>query len=242
MDINRPLWRDRSSAAEALVERLADLRGQAGIVRLVALPRGGIAVGAVLARRLGLPLITWSVRKLGHPRNPEYAIGAVAPAGVELWDSQARREAGLTPLQERQLVAEQQSELERRQQLFGDPDGRELQGRHLVVVDDGIATGLTVRAALTSLRDQKPASLCLAVPVLDRELRPQLQSLVDRLEVLALVHPLRAVGEWYESFEQLDDNTALQILALARQAQKGPTTMDPEAGPGDQRQPWTEIR
>lgn len=221
MEVSPPLWRNRASAGAALAERLADLRGRGQSVRLVALPRGGILVAAEVAERLRLPLLTWSVRKLGHPLNPEYAIGAVAPGGVELWDAEARRDAGLTPRQEQELLRDQLQELERRRRLFGDPEGQELQGRHLVVIDDGIATGLTMRAALISLREQSPASLALAVPVLDRELQPQLRPLVDRLEVLAPVHPLGAVGVWYETFEQPEEDIVLEILARARQPGAG---------------------
>jgi putative phosphoribosyl transferase len=226
MELNRPLWSDRASAGEALADRLADLHGRADAVTLVALPRGGIPVAAVVARQLQLPLVTWSVRKLGHPLNPEYAIGAVAPGGVELWDAQARRAAGLDPRQERELLIAQERELSRRQQLFADPDGRQLQGRQLVVIDDGVATGLTVRAALISLREHAPASLCLAVPVLDRQLLTDLRPLVERLEVLALVHPLGAVGEWYAVFDQPDDLAVLQILEQARQPLANPEQGD----------------
>jgi putative phosphoribosyl transferase len=122
---------------------------------------------------------------------------------------------GVPPLsaQERdKLVAGQQRELERRRQLFGDPDPASLADRHLVVVDDGIATGLTARAALRSLRPLQPASLALAVPVVDRQVLPDLEALVDRLEALAVVDRLRAVGEWYTHFEQLEDSEVLALL------------------------------
>ncbi|MEB3255829.1 MAG: phosphoribosyltransferase family protein [Synechococcaceae cyanobacterium] len=207
-----PLWHDRRAAGRALAARFPDLRGHADDALLLALPRGGVAVAAEMADRLGLPLACWAVRKIAHPASPETAIGAVAPGGVVLWDRPERGWLRLSEAERQALVAAQQRELERRRRCFGDPEPEQLRGRHLVVVDDGIATGMTARAALQSLRRLQPASLALAVPVLDRHVRPDLEALVERLEALAVVDGLRAVGEWYERFEQLDDATVLALL------------------------------
>lgn len=144
---------------------------------------------------------------------PEYAIGALAPLGVVLWDQVAVRRFGLSPGQQQPLLEAQLQELERRRQLYGDPPAASLRGRHLLVVDDGIATGFTVRAALESLRRTDPASLLLAVPVVDRRVVPLLEPLVNELVVLAVVDQLRAVGEWFEHFEQLTDQQVLAFLA-----------------------------
>lgn len=180
---------------------------------LLGLPRGGVAVAAAVADQLQLQLATWAVRKLTHPTAPEYAIGALAPLGVVLWDQEAVRRFSLSPDQQQRLVEAQLLELERRQQLYGDPSAASLRGRHLLVIDDGIATGLTVRAALTSLRRTDPASLVLAVPVVDHRVVPLLQPLVDELVALAVVDHLRAVGEWFGHFEQLRDQQVLALLA-----------------------------
>lgn len=196
----------------ALVDRLAAWRSRSNAV-LVALPRGGVPVAAAVADGLGLPLTTWAVRKLAHPAAPEFAIGAVAPLDVVLWDPLAVRSSGLTHAEQEQLLNQQRQELRRRQQRFGDPVAEQLRGRHLLVIDDGIATGLTVRAALTSLRLAEPASLVLAVPVVDRRVVPLLQPLVDELVALAVVDHLRAVGEWFGHFEQLSDDQVLAVLA-----------------------------
>jgi putative phosphoribosyl transferase len=208
----KPLWRDRQQAGQALAGRFQDLCGRALDCTLIALPRGGVAVAAEMARRLHLPLACWAVRKIVHPSSPEFAIGAVAPGGVVLWDPVASAFLHLSGEERARLVEGQQRELERRRRVFGDPDPAALRDRHLVVVDDGIATGMTARAALESLRPLQPASLALAVPVLDRHVLPDLEALVDRLEALAVVDGLRAVGEWYERFEQLDDATVLALL------------------------------
>jgi len=110
----------------------------------------------------------------------------------------------------------EERELARRQALFGDPDPAQLHQRHLVVVDDGIATGMTVRAALLSLRQFQPFSLTLAVPVVDREVLEDLEPLVNRLEALAVVSDLRAVGLWYGVFDQLSDAQVLELLGSDR--------------------------
>lgn len=215
MALRHPLWPDRDAAGRALAERLRQ-EGPPGADSLVlALPRGGVAVAAPIAAALELPLACWSVRKIGHPQDPEWAIGALAPGGVVLWGSDGTglampRGARLA------LVAAQGRELERRRRLFGDPPAASLAARPLIVVDDGIATGLTVRAALISLRHCQPASLWLAVPVLDRSLVPELLTRVERLVSLQAVDGLGAVGAWYDRFDQVDDATVLRLLAGAR--------------------------
>jgi len=211
---NPPLWRDREAAGRELAGRWLSLKGRPDTL-LIGLPRGGVAVAAAMADVLELPLGTWAVRKIADPAWPEFAIGAVAPGGVVLW-GEPGAEALRNNDQLRQLVRQQQAELLRRQNRYGDPDPRSLAGLHLVVVDDGIATGLTARAALVSLRRLAPASLNLAVPVVDRRVVPDLEPLVDQLEVLAMVTHLEAVGQWYERFEQLDDTAVLALLARSR--------------------------
>jgi putative phosphoribosyl transferase len=208
-----PLWSDRRQAGLALARRCSDLRGQPHTL-LIGLPRGGVAVAAAMAKPLQLPLASWAVRKLADPAWPEVAIGAVAPGGVVLWGAQQHAD-GLDQPGRANLVRQQQRELQRRQACYGDPDPQALTGLHLVVVDDGIATGLTAQAALLSLRQLQPASLTLAVPVIDHDLVAPLQALVERLEVLAVVPRLEAVGLWYRRFEQLDDAAVLQLLAEA---------------------------
>jgi putative phosphoribosyl transferase len=211
------LWPDRRAAGQALALRLLDLEGAGASTTLVALPRGGVPVAAAMAERLHLPLVTWAVRKLAEPWAPEVAIGAVAPGGVVLWAPEAVDLRQRTdPSLREALAREQGEELERRRLRFGDPPAASLAGRHLIVVDDGIATGMTTLAALRSLRLTGPASLTLAVPVAERSLLPVLGRLVERLEVLRAVLQLRCVGEWYERFDQVDDDEVLRLLAQAR--------------------------
>ncbi|MFY8150310.1 MAG: phosphoribosyltransferase [Prochlorococcaceae cyanobacterium] len=207
MTPSSPLWRDRHQAGRELAQRFQDPPAAPGTV-LLALPRGGVPVAAAMAAHLQLPLATWSVRKVADPAFPEVAVGAVAAGGVVVWRQGA--EEG-----RRAWLQEQERELARRRQVFGDPEPGLLRGRPLIVVDDGIATGMTVQAALRSLRRLAPASLALAVPVVDRAVALRLSRQVERFEALAVVDDLVAVGLWFERFEQLSDAEVLELLAAA---------------------------
>ena len=214
MDFHPPLWTTRRDAGMELAARLRPWDQAMDDTFLLALPRGGVPVAVAMAQTLGWPVGTWSVRKVADPMWPELAIGAVAAGGVMVWrdgdpqgahqrERQARRQGWLQ---------DQERELARRQALFADPHPDQLRARHLVVVDDGIATGMTVRAALLSLRRCEPASLTLAVPVVDREVVGELTPLVNQLVALAVVDNLQAVGLWYKEFEQLSDQRVLDLL------------------------------
>jgi putative phosphoribosyl transferase len=170
-------------------------------------------MAAELAGALHLPLASWAVRKLGHPADSEVAIGAIAPGGLVLWDLPSLRRLGLSRQQQARLVADQRRELERRQCLFGDPGVSALRDRPLLVVDDGVATGLTVRAALASLRHGQPRRLVLAVPGIDGAVATSLQPALDGLVALARVRGLRSVGGSYRHFEKVGDATVLALLA-----------------------------
>ena len=208
-----PYWTDRSAAGVELAAQLEHWRNQADSTVLVALPRGGVAVAAEIARALNLPLTTWAVRKLALPTSPEFAVGAIAPGDVVLWDPASSRGLINYPDLRRTILEREGRELIRRQQLFGDATPDQLSNRQLIVVDDGIATGLTVRAALVSLRKLRPRRLILAVPVVATRVLQELRDLVDEAVVLAPVDDLIAVGCHYFRFEQLSDADVLNLLA-----------------------------
>ena len=210
----KPQWHDRRAAGQHLARRLQRWQSDPKAIAL-GLPRGGVVVAAEVAQHLQIPLYSWAVRKLGHPSNPELALGAIAPGGIELWEEPY----ALVDVQWRQRVLDQgRLELQRRQRLYGNPSLESLHQRHLLVIDDGVATGLTVRAALQSLRQAKPTQLVLAVPVIDRQIAQQLRSLVTELVALAEVEDLWAVGCWYERFEAVNDQQVLELLAQQPQA------------------------
>lgn len=210
-----PLWRDRRQAGMALARRLQHWQAHPEAL-VIGLPRGGVVVAAEVAQALQLPLASWAVRKLAVPAAPEVAVGAIAPGGVLLWDEPYLRQLHLDPPLRRRLIAEQDAELHRRQRLYGDPEASALRNRPLLVVDDSVATGLTVRAALQSLRQTAPSQLVLAVPVIDREILGRLQPLVDQLVALASVSDLGAVGRWFEEFEPVPDQQVLDLLAAGK--------------------------
>ncbi|MEI8249539.1 MAG: phosphoribosyltransferase family protein [Synechococcus sp. ELA057] len=216
-----PLWRDRREAGLALGHQLLNRGPLPADTLLLGLPRGGVLVAAAMAEVLQRPLRSWSVRKIADPNWPELAIGAIAPGDVCLW-----REGPEGPEQSRARqqgwLQQQQRELARRMVLYGDPSAQELKGRHLIAIDDGIATGMTALAGLTSLHQVAPASLMLAVPILDEAILCRMRPLVDALEVLAIVGGLGAVGAWYEHFPQLDDT---EVLALLERHREGPQTL-----------------
>ena len=211
----RNRWRDRREAGQQLSQTLLRL-GEGWLhtnTMVVALPRGGVPVALEVAKALQVPLTTWSVRKLARAQAPEVAVGAIAAGGIELWDS-SRQDI---PIQERrQLLAKEDQELNRRRQYFNDGPIEQLSGKNLIVVDDGIATGMTITAALRSLQAVRPNQLILAVPVVDQKMITPLQELCDRLIALKVVSNLQAVGEYFENFDQLDDVDVINLLKEAK--------------------------
>jgi predicted phosphoribosyltransferase len=214
--MERVRFASRAAAGRELALALQAWQHRRQDSTVIGLPRGGVSVAAEVAGALDLPLRSWAVRKLAHPRAPEYAIGAVAPGGVVLLDQPALARLGVSEAMLGRLVRDQQRELERRQRLYGDPAPAELAGRQLLVIDDGIATGYTARAALTSLRRLGPSRLVLAVPVCEASLVEGLAELVDDLVVLRRVHDLEAVGSWFDAFGQVSDGEVLALLATHR--------------------------
>jgi putative phosphoribosyl transferase len=208
-------WRDRREAGQELSQKLLTL--QEGWLRsntiVVALPRGGVPVALEIAKALQAPLTTWSVRKLARAHAPEVAVGAIAAGGIEIWDSTSED----IPIQERRrLLAKEYQELNRRRQYFDDGPIEQLRGKNLIVVDDGIATGMTITAALRSLQAARPNQLILAVPVVDQKVLTSLQGLCDRLITLRVVSNLHAVGEYFKNFEQLHDADVIDLLEEAQ--------------------------
>jgi len=210
-------FHDRVDAGRRLADALGarDLRGAV----VLALPRGGVPVGAQIAEAIGAPLEVFVARKIGAPGRPEYGIGAIAEGGAPLFDPWAVRALGLSDEHLAELAEAEVRELERRVRRYrGGRPLPPLDGRHVVLVDDGLATGVTAEAALRSLRDHGVTRLTLAVPVCAPDSSERLR---DLAEVVCLWRPadFRAVGLWYEEFGQTGDDEVL--AALARHA---PTT------------------
>ena len=222
-------FEDRTDAGRQLAAKLAHLRGQATVV--LALPRGGLPIGYEVARELGAPLDVLNVRKLGVPWQEELAMGALAAGGVRVLNDDVIMSAGVSGEDIEAATAAQQLELDRRERLYrGGRPPRDLRGQTVVLVDDGIATGATVRAALNVIRAQQPAKLVLAVPVAQRSVAAELASEVDEMVCVTTPSDLYAIGMWYENFAQVSDDEVQSILAAAA-AEMSParTTRSPDA-------------
>jgi predicted phosphoribosyltransferase len=206
-----PCFADRRDAGRQLAARLLPLRKESPIV--VGLPRGGIPVGGEIAAALGAPLEVFAVRKLGAPHNPEYGIGAIAEDGTRVFDPEALAVLGIDGGVLDRIVARESEELRRRVFAYrGERPPLRLEGRTVVVVDDGVATGVTDAAALRGVRRRRPERLILAVPVCPPDSAARLREEAD--EVLCLVLPphLRGVGQWYRDFAQVSDEEVIAAL------------------------------
>ena len=207
--------RDRIQGGQLLAERLQHLRGRTGLL-VLALPRGGVAVAFEVARALDAELDVFVVRKLGYPGHEEYAIGAIASGGVRVLNDVPGTDIPAAALEA--IVAREQGELRRRELLYrGDRPPIETAGRTVIVVDDGLATGATMRAAAKAIRLQQLLHLCIAVPVGPRDTCERLQEVADEVVCAAMPEPFHAVGLWYQDFPQSTDDEVRDLLARARQ-------------------------
>jgi predicted phosphoribosyltransferase len=215
-------FRDRKHAGQELAVRLLQRAADGELVRpvVLALPRGGVPVAAEIARVLDAPLDVLVVRKIGVPGQPETGIGAVAGEDPPLFDPVALEMTGLTEDRLAPDVARERAELRRREELYraGRP-APEVRGRTVILVDDGLATGVTARAALRQLRRQAPARLILAVPVCGTTSAGGLGEEADELLCLRQPAHFHAVGQWYEDFDQVSDET---VVATLRQLSAAP--------------------
>ena len=204
------LYRDRRDAGERLADELEDLRGRPDLL-VLALPRGGVPVAEPVARRLGAPLDVYVVRKVGFPGNEEFAMGAVASGGVVLLNPAL---AERVPEEElRWALGRAVRELREREGLYrGDRPPPQVAGRTVVLVDDGLATGATMRAAAEALRRQNPREIIVAVPIASPESCEALAREVDRVVCAATPEPFHAVGLWYEDFSPTEDEEVQRIL------------------------------
>jgi len=208
-------FRDRAEAGQLLAEQLREYENQPEAI-VLALPRGGVPVGYEIARKLGLPLDIFVVRKLGVPGQRELAMGAIASGGVRVLNEEVLRAMPFAATAVAEVTAQETREVERRERDYR--DGRpalELEGRVVILVDDGLATGATMLAAIAALRQKDPAKIVVAVPVCPPETLGEIERAAD--ETVALFAPdwFRGVGQFYEDFAQLSDEAVRDLLARA---------------------------
>jgi predicted phosphoribosyltransferase len=205
-------FRDRAHAGVELAERLGSFRGSRGVV--LGLPRGGVAVAAPVAKALDLPLDTFVVRKVGVPHHEELAMGAVAPGGIVVWNDDVLAMARPSRERRDEAVARERVELDRRERAYrGDRPPLAVDGLAVIVVDDGLATGATMSAAVTALQSMNPAQVVVAVPVAPRASFESFAARVDSVVSLVVAERFGSVGEWYEDFSATTD---AEVVALLR--------------------------
>ncbi len=208
-------FRDRRDAGRQLGERLRPkVKGERVVV--LALPRGGVPVGYEVAEALDAPLDVFLVRKLGAPHNPELAMGAIATGSVQVLNEDIVQALAVPREVIHEVAARELEELRRRERLYrGDRPRPPIDGRTVVLVDDGLATGASMRAAIEALRVLGPERLVVAVPVAPEETCKRLAVSVDAMECLLTPTPFGAVGLWYEQFAQTTDDEVRALLRAA---------------------------
>jgi predicted phosphoribosyltransferase len=209
---------------------LLDAYGNRADLLVLALPRGGVPVGFEVAQALRAPLDIFLVRKLGVPGREELAMGAIATGGVAVLNREVVEGLRIPQMVIAEVAAREQAELARREQLYR--DGRpapDIRGRTVILVDDGLATGSTMHAAVTALRAQEPAAIVVAVPTAAPETCRAFQGEVDDTICALTPDPFHAVGLWYEDFSPTSDD---EVRALLAQAAAAPAPSPPqEVGP-----------
>jgi len=182
-------------------------------VLVLALPRGGVPIAYEVARALHAPLDVFLVRKLGVPGYEELAMGAIATGGVRVLNEEVTSQLDLPDSVIDEITHREQQELERRERLYrGDSPAPNVQGRTVILVDDGLATGSTMRAAATALRRMKPLKIIVAVPVAAPEICEEFRSEVDEVVCAVTPEPFMAVGAWYSDFSQTSDEEVRELL------------------------------
>jgi putative phosphoribosyl transferase len=206
---------DRREAGRALGEALSELARRDDVV-VLALPRGGVPVGYEVARRLGVPLDIFLVRKLGVPGHEEYAMGAIASGGVRVDNPEVSRHLDIAPEVMERIEARERAELARRERAYrADRAPLDVHGKVVILVDDGLATGSTMRAAVEGLRQLDPRAVIVAVPVASPEACHDLGKITDGIVCARTPTPFRAVGLWYDDFAQTTDDEVRTLLAGA---------------------------
>ena len=205
-------FQDRSQAGQVLARALERYKGQPDML-VLALPRGGVPVAYEVATYLNLPLDVFMVRKLGVPGNEEFAMGAIASGGIRALNTSVIRQLNIPQSTIDAVIAREHEELQRREHLYrGDKPLLNAENRTVIVIDDGLATGSTMKAAIAALRLQNPAKIIVAVPTAPAETCDELQYQADEVICPVTPAPFYAVGQCYENFEQTTDAEVTELI------------------------------
>lgn len=208
-------FENRIQAGRLLAQALAKYANRPDVI-VLALPRGGVPVGFEVAQTIGASLDIMLVRKLGTPGHEELAMGAIASGGVSVLNDDLIARLHIGPELIEAATKIEQQELERRERAYrGDHPSPVVQNRHVILVDDGLATGASMRAAVAALKQRHPASIVVAIPVAPPDTVEMLREEADKVICLAMPEPFLAVGRWYEDFSQTSDEEVKSLLALA---------------------------
>jgi len=208
-------YKDRREAGRKLAQELSAYSGRSDVV-VLALPRGGVPVAYEVARALGVPLDIFIVRKLGLPGREELAIGAIASGGVRVLNDDIVQALMIPQTMIETVTRRELEELERRERVYrGDRPGPEVRDRTVILIDDGLATGASMRAAVAALRLQNPARIVVAVPTAAPETCEAFRTVVDEIVSPMTPEPFYGVGRWFEDFSQTSDE---EVWALLEQA------------------------
>lgn len=208
------MFKNRIDAGRRLANKLGEFKGKECVV--LGVPRGGVVVAREVADKLGAKLDIVIPRKVGAPYNTEVAVGAVTEDGNVFWDERLMRILGVMPDLLEESVKVAVKEIERRTNIYRDGKSKvDINSKNVVLVDDGIATGFTVLAAVRSIKSQNPLSITLAVPVASKEALNKFKGEVDSIICLDIPEDFSAVGHFYEEFEQITDDEVIELLRKA---------------------------
>ena len=208
-------YRDRRDAGRILADRLRHFAGRQDVI-VLALPRGGVPVAFEVAKAIGATLDVFMVRKLGLPGHPEFAMGAIASGGIRTLDDDVVRYYRIPAAAVEEVARTEQQELERRERVYRGARPPLALANHIVIlVDDGLATGATMRAAVLAVRRQLPSQIVVAAPVGAWQACRALDQVADEVVCAMTPEPFRAVGLWYQNFEQTTDDEVGYLLAAA---------------------------
>ena len=224
------LFRDRRHAGQLLAAQLTEYANRPDAL-VLALPRGGVPVGYEVARALSVPLDVFAVRKLGIPGYDELAMGAIASGGVRVLNDQLVKRLGIPDQMIDSVTAHERQELTRRERRYR--DGRpspDVRGRTVILVDDGLATGATMHAAIKALRQLMPARIVVAVPIAAPETCEQMKAEADDVICAVTPDPFHAVGLWYQDFSPTTDEEVRALLAQIQAPEKSDAARSPTDG------------